>query len=101
MKPTLANRGGDTWPVESSLGHMLLLVGVPTVVKWVEDPALSLQHLGLLLWREFDPWPRNFHMPWAQPPKNCIWDERGILLLRIAFFEFFFVCLFGFFVLFF
>ena len=35
----------------------------------------------LLLWRRFDPWPRNFHMWWLQPKKptnqtqqrlNCI-----------------------------
>ena len=28
---------------------------------WVKDLAMSL------LWREFDPWPGNFHMLWAQP----------------------------------
>ena len=35
----------------------------------VKDPVLSLQQLGSLLWHRFDSWPRNFHMPWAQPGK--------------------------------
>ena len=30
------------------------------MVQWVKDLALSLQ------WRGFNPWPKNFHMPWAQ-----------------------------------
>ena len=30
-------------------------------VQQVKDPALSL------LRHRFDPWPRNFHMPWTQP----------------------------------
>ena len=29
-----------------------------------KDLALSL------LWLEFDPWPENFPMPWAQPKQN-------------------------------
>ena len=32
----------------------------------VQNLMLSLQWLGLLLWRGFDPWPRNFHMPWPK-----------------------------------
>ena len=32
--------------------------------------ALSLLSLGLLLWHEFDPWPRNFHMPLVWPKKR-------------------------------
>ena len=36
------------------------------VVQQVKDPALPLLWLGLLLWCRFDPWPRNFHMPWVQ-----------------------------------
>ena len=31
-------------------------------VQWVQDPALSLQWLGSLLWHKFDPWPRYLHM---------------------------------------
>ena len=38
--------------------------------KWVKNLALSLQQPGLLLWREFDPWPRNFHIPWVWPKKS-------------------------------
>ena len=33
---------------------------VPAVAQWVQDPALPQ------LWLGFDPWPRNFHMPWVQ-----------------------------------
>ena len=42
------------------------------MAQWVKDPRLSLQHLWLLLWHRFDPWPRNFHMPWSQPKKKRI-----------------------------
>ena len=31
------------------------------MVRQVKDPTLSLQHLGSLLWRGFNPWPGNFH----------------------------------------
>ena len=33
------------------------------MVKLVKDPVLSLQQLRLQLWQEFEPWPRDFHMP--------------------------------------
>ena len=36
------------------------------VAQRAKDPALSF----LLLWRRFDPWPRNFYMPHAQPKKT-------------------------------
>ena len=47
------------------------------MTQWVKDPALSLQWLGPLLWRMFNPWPRNFHMPQAQPgkKKKSVWEE--------------------------
>ena len=32
-----------------------------------KDLELTLLWLGSLLWHEFDPWPRNFCMQWAQP----------------------------------
>ena len=35
------------------------------VAQWVKDLALSLLWLGLLLWHEFNSWPRNFQMPWS------------------------------------
>ena len=35
----------------------------------VQDLMLSLQRLGLLLWRGFHPRPRNFHM-WQVRPKT-------------------------------
>ena len=40
------------------------------MVQWVKDLALSVQQLGLLLWLGFDPWPRNFYMPWAWPKQK-------------------------------
>ena len=36
----------------------------------VQDLELSPQQLGSLLWRRFDSWLRNFHMPWAQAKKK-------------------------------
>ena len=43
------------------------------MVQWVKDLALSLQCLGLLLWRGFSPWPKNFHMlqVWGRKKKRC------------------------------
>ena len=40
------------------------------MVPWVKDPVVSLQWLELLLWRGFDPWPRNFHMLGVRPKKK-------------------------------
>ena len=40
------------------------------MVQWVKDPVLSLQWLRSLLWRGFDPWPGNFHLPKEQPKKK-------------------------------
>ena len=40
------------------------------MVQQVKDLALSLQQLRSLLWSRFDPWPRNFHMPWVQTKKK-------------------------------
>ena len=36
----------------------------------VKDLVLSLQWLRSLLWHRFQPWPRNFHMPWAWPKRK-------------------------------
>ena len=36
----------------------------------VKDLVLSLLWLWLLLWRRFDPWPGNFHMPQAWQKKK-------------------------------
>ena len=40
------------------------------VAQQVKILALSLKLLRLQLWCGFDPWPRNFHMLWAQPNNN-------------------------------
>ena len=34
------------------------------VAQQVKDPVLSL------LWRGFDPWPRNFRLPWSKKKKK-------------------------------
>ena len=39
------------------------------MAQGVKDPAQSVLWLWLLLCRRFNPWPRNFPMPWA-PRKN-------------------------------
>ena len=41
-----------------------------------KDPALSLLWLGLLLWHRFNPWPRNFCMPWAWPKEKEIFELK-------------------------
>ena len=46
------------------------------VAQWLKDPVFSLLWLWLLLWYGFNPWPRNFHMPWAGPKKE---KEEGDL----------------------
>ena len=43
----------------------------------VKNPALSLQQLRPLLRREFDPWPKNFHMLWVSPKNAYIRKYRG------------------------
>ena len=40
------------------------------MVQPVEGPLLSLQWPELLLCCQFDPWPKNFHMPWVQSKKK-------------------------------
>ena len=40
------------------------------LVQLVKNPSLSLQQLRSLLWRRFDPWSRNFHMPQAWEKKK-------------------------------
>ena len=42
---------------------------ISRVVQRVKDPVLSLQQLGLLLWRRFNLWPRNFGLPQVWPKK--------------------------------
>ena len=44
--------------------------GSSLMMQWVKDQALLLQWPGLLLWLRFNPWPRNFQMPWAWPKTN-------------------------------
>ena len=38
--------------------------------------ALPLLWLRSLLWCEFDPWPRNFSMLWAQPEEEDDDDDE-------------------------
>ena len=64
-------------PRECVWGGVTEYTGSPGVL-WVEDLTLSLQRPGSLLWRGFNPWPRNLHMPWAQPQKLewTVWRQR-------------------------
>ena len=54
----------DSWTVFLTLKNH----GVP-LLQQVKNPMLSLQWLGWLLRCRLNPWPENFHMPWAQPNK--------------------------------
>lgn len=61
--------------IKRSLGlfqplQFILSVGVSLLAQWEKELALSLLWLRLLLWHWFSPWPRNFHLPWAQPKKK-------------------------------
>ena len=42
-----------------------------------KDLALSLLWPGSLLWCGFDPWARNFRMPWGQPKIKKHKTKRG------------------------
>ena len=48
------------------------------MAQWVKDPEPSLLWLRPPLWHRFDPWPGNFHMPWARPKE---YDKIWILVL--------------------
>ena len=43
-------------------------VWVPSLAQYsgLKEPVL------LQVWLRFNPWPRNFHMPWVQPFKKII-----------------------------
>ena len=52
------------------------------MAQWVNDLALLLLWLGSLLWRGFDPWPRNFHILWVWPKinkDNTQWKIMGYM----------------------
>ena len=40
------------------------------MAQWAKDLASLLKQLGSLRGCEFDPWPRNFHMPQVRPKKH-------------------------------
>ena len=53
--------------------------------KILEFPGgLAIKDLVLsLLWLRFDPWPGNFHMPWAWPKKKVIYAVEQPSEIRI------------------
>ena len=53
------------------------------MVQHVKDMELNLQRLGLLLRYRFDPWPRNFHIPWVQPKRSYQGEQLAILWLSV------------------
>ena len=56
------------------------------VVQYVKDLALSLQWLGTLLWRGFDPWPGNFRILRAWPKPNQTTNKKISVLVQAHFF---------------
>ena len=47
--------------------------------KWSSLVAQQVKDLALsLLWCRFDPWPGNFHMPWAWPKKEKEKEKKQI-----------------------
>ena len=40
------------------------------MAQWVKDLVLLQLWCRLQLWLEFDPWPRNIHMPWVAAKKE-------------------------------
>ena len=53
------------------------LSGSSPLAQWVKDLVLSLLWLRSLLWRRFDPWLRNFHIPPGQPKNRKEKEEEG------------------------
>ena len=53
------------------------------MAQQVKDPKLSLQWLKLLLWQGFDPWLRNFHMPWVPEKKKK--KKLGLSIFLLTF----------------
>ena len=49
---------------------------IPSPEKWVRDLVLLQPRHRLQLQFRFDPWPENFHTPWAQLKKNKQGDEN-------------------------
>ena len=47
------------------------------LAQWAKDLALSLLWHGLLLWLKFNPWPGNFHMPWAWPKNKTKQNQEA------------------------
>ena len=59
--------------------NYLLLTWFQNCISWSSLVAQLLKDLALsLLWHGFNPWPGNFHMPWAGP-KLCILVTYHIL----------------------
>ena len=57
------------WKFDPSMVFRSLFWSSPVAAR-VMDLTLSLQQLGSLLWHGFNPWPRNFHMPWVWQKKK-------------------------------
>ena len=60
------------------------------MVQQVEDPALSLQQLVLLLWCRFDPLPKKLHMPTEGVGAGGGGGGERMGLCSVLFFFFFF-----------
>lgn len=71
-----ANAAGEMAPTDSMQGCRRPPVGENCNVwsslgaQQAKDLVVSLEWVGSLLWRRFNPW--NFHVPAAQPKKNSV-----------------------------
>ena len=63
------NRQISELETSNTLFKKFIELGI-SMAQLVKELASSLQQLGLLLWYGFNPWPKNFHMPWKQQKTN-------------------------------
>ena len=68
------------WSNGLTIWHCLCnsVASIPGPVQWVEDQGLLQLRCKLKLRLGFDPWPRNFHMPWVWP-KNKDKNKKNAL----------------------
>ena len=70
-------RKAGYWPQIVKVPIKGMISGVLTVAQQFKDPALLQLWHRSQLWLGFDPWPRNFHMPWAWSKKKEKKRERN------------------------
>ena len=60
-------------------------------MQWVKDMVVSFRQFDLLLWRGFDPWPRNVHvyLVYSLPKKKKKKKKKKNFIYFFFFFFFF------------